>query len=284
MISEYKKNKSERTIAVLNTLWIFIFVVFVYTIGSLPMAAMTISNTQTLYIQISAVAAFVFFMALPAFLLGKHYLKLENIFNIGNLSQWKYALFALLGIQIFIPGLILFQRMILPQVLVDSIDSVTKYMNQSILSLTDFSSVFGITMTVFIIAVIPALCEELFFRGILFRYLSKHISLKNALLISAFLFVAVHFNPENFIALFVIGYVLAFVYNKSGGLGLPVLIHFLNNAYSIILYKFSNHESETLPENTYYYILYAVMVLVGIFIIYISLKKIKKIEQVSLDN
>jgi len=90
-------------------------------------------------------------------------------------------------------------------------------------------------LNLLIIAVIPAIGEELIFRGVfqkifygLFR--SGHL----AVWITAFIFSAIHFQFFGFIPRLILGLVFGYLYLWSGTLWLPVIAHFVNNAIPVI--------------------------------------------------
>lgn len=84
-------------------------------------------------------------------------------------------------------------------------------------------------------AIIPAICEEIMFRGLVLEAFGKRFSRNTAILLSAFLFALCHFNLEGFPSLFVIGLLLAAVMYRHGKIWVPVLIHAVYNASSIII-------------------------------------------------
>ncbi len=86
-----------------------------------------------------------------------------------------------------------------------------------------------------IIAVIPAVGEEIIFRGVfqkisygLFR--SPHI----AILVTSLVFSAIHFQFYGFLPRFILGMVFGYLFFWSGTLWLPVISHFVNNAVPVI--------------------------------------------------
>ncbi|MCB0035766.1 MAG: CPBP family intramembrane metalloprotease, partial [Anaerolineales bacterium] len=77
--------------------------------------------------------------------------------------------------------------------------------------------------------------EELFFRGVLFRWLRQHWSFVPAALISSALFGLFHFEPFLIAGTAVLGYASAWTMEKSGSLWAAVMIHGLNNLINVIL-------------------------------------------------
>lgn len=95
----------------------------------------------------------------------------------------------------------------------------------------------GLAVNILIIAIIPALGEELLFRGVVQKELSKwsgkvHLSIW----ITAFLFSAIHLQFLGFFPRFLIGGLLGYMFYWSGSIWLPILAHFVNNAVAVILY------------------------------------------------
>ncbi|HVH64605.1 MAG TPA: type II CAAX endopeptidase family protein [Candidatus Acidoferrum sp.] len=88
-------------------------------------------------------------------------------------------------------------------------------------------------------AVAAPICEEIFFRGMLFRLLQSRTNLWIAVLGSALAFGAAHASPAISLALLPIfaymGVVLALVYVRTGWLTNTMLLHGLNNAIVTVL-------------------------------------------------
>lgn len=93
-----------------------------------------------------------------------------------------------------------------------------------------------------VIGLLPAFGEELLFRGVLYR-LSIGISRSEhkAILVTAFVFSAVHMQFLGFIPRFVLGLALGYMRKWSGSLWLPMLVHALNNSMAVVLHYGSEH-------------------------------------------
>ena len=79
---------------------------------------------------------------------------------------------------------------------------------------------------------IAPISEEFVFRGFLYPWLRRHLGVVSAAVISSLLFAVVHFNVTSLLPLFVMGCILAGLYQRSGSLGAPILFHALFNAYT----------------------------------------------------
>ncbi len=86
----------------------------------------------------------------------------------------------------------------------------------------------------FAMAVLPAIFEELLFRGVIFNGL-KDYNKWWAIFGSAILFSLMHLNVEQTIYPFIVGTILSFVMLKTNNIIYPMIIHFLNNAIVIVV-------------------------------------------------
>lgn len=86
-----------------------------------------------------------------------------------------------------------------------------------------------------IVAILPAIGEELLFRGVLQTFV-RHVTGKKhlAVWVVAFVFSAFHGQFYGFIPRFVLGAVLGYAFLLTGNLWLSIMMHFLNNALAVI--------------------------------------------------
>jgi membrane protease YdiL (CAAX protease family) len=107
---------------------------------------------------------------------------------------------------------------------------------------TDLLSVGGdLSLLNFLISLIGAgviapISEELYFRGLIHRWFIPRFDFKIRLVLSSIIFGLGHFDSAGVAAsAFIMGIVLAFVYEKSKSLWLPIAIHMFTNSLGIIL-------------------------------------------------
>ena len=84
-----------------------------------------------------------------------------------------------------------------------------------------------------IIAVAPAINEELFFRAALGRGFLARYGLGLGITLTSLLFAAAHLNPPHVASLVPLAVLLHVAYYSSGSFWLPVLLHFLNNGLAV---------------------------------------------------
>lgn len=95
----------------------------------------------------------------------------------------------------------------------------------------------GVMINVFMIAILPAVGEELIFRGILQKLFTELTGKALwGILISAALFSAMHLQFQGFIPRFALGVLFSYLLLWTGSLWLPIIAHFINNLIAIIGY------------------------------------------------
>ena len=85
-------------------------------------------------------------------------------------------------------------------------------------------------------AILPAVGEELLFRGLLQQKLfSCFKNIHISIWITAFLFSALHLQFFGFFPRFLLGALLGYMFYWSGSLWLPIIAHFTNNALALLM-------------------------------------------------
>ncbi len=107
-------------------------------------------------------------------------------------------------------------------------------------------------------ALVPALCEELFFRGIVFCEYKKYGSV-NSIIISALYFTMVHFTSDGFLIYLFAGFILGAVTSVSRSVWPSVAIHTLFNSYS--LYGSANFISTTVFNTSLLFVGFVLVIL-----------------------
>lgn len=104
------------------------------------------------------------------------------------------------------------------------------------LFLTHFDTPPDFAIGLLVIAVLPAIGEELLFRGFVQNYLWKAFANPHlAIWMTAFLFSAIHLQFFGFFPRMFLGALFGYLYFWSGSLWVPMAAHFFNNALNVIL-------------------------------------------------
>ncbi len=104
-----------------------------------------------------------------------------------------------------------------------------------------------LVLILFVVAIMPAIGEELLFRGVLYGSLRHKFGGKWAILISAIVFGAFHMSVVKFIPTGFMGAALAYVVYRSGSIYIGMVFHFVNNAISMIALKYPEVIEKVFP-------------------------------------
>ena len=107
-----------------------------------------------------------------------------------------------------------------------------------------------IWLTLFNIGIVPAVCEEIMYRGYVMRCFEKSWGIWVAIIFSGLIFGAYHMQPTNLLPLAAIGVVLAYVTWTSKSIYPAMLAHFINNGGSVLVatYQPESAFAEMTPE------------------------------------
>jgi sodium transport system permease protein len=86
-----------------------------------------------------------------------------------------------------------------------------------------------------LIAVVPAVCEELFFRGFLLSGLGKSLGKWNAILLAALIFGIYHFIVDKLPITTLLGILLGYICWQTRSILPGMIVHALHNAVSVLL-------------------------------------------------
>lgn len=102
-----------------------------------------------------------------------------------------------------------------------------------------------------VIGLLPALGEELLFRGLIQRLFTELSGKKGlGIVLTAFLFSALHLQFYGFLPRFALGLALGYFYVWSGSLWLPVAAHFFNNAGAVVMHWLAAREGMVIDPDT----------------------------------
>lgn len=130
-----------------------------------------------------------------------------------------------------------------------------------------------------IMALLPAVGEEWLFRGMIQPLTAR--ATKNmdvAILITAVLFSALHFQFMTFFPRVILGVILGYLFYLGGSLWLSIAAHFANNLVALVLYKYYQHwqlgdgvdplAPVTTSPDVIHILLSLAVVVVGLYFIY----------------
>ena len=171
--------------------------------------------------------------------------------KVSEFQSFKFSGIAILLMLVALPAINLLsywnQQMSLPAFL-EPLEQWMKTSEESAKVLTEqfmhTTTIGGLIINLLLMAVLPALGEELTFRGVLQRLFqgSKVSEFQGsrvphlAIWCSAILFSAIHLQFYGFIPRMLMGALFGYMLVWTGSLWIPILMHFTNNAMAVLLY------------------------------------------------
>ena len=180
---------------------------------------------QSLYMNLAFVGIFIWYFK---------YMKKQDVLNKPNKSTLKYfAVCLVVGIisMFLLSGTLNYFNLIL-----DKLKLSPANPNIPLNSTLDY------ILCLISLAVIPAVCEELLFRGVFINCL-KHKGQIFAIVASSIMFSIFHFSLLQLIYPICFGLILGIIYLRTRNIIFPIIIHFINNALSLTIQYFSTNSS-----------------------------------------
>ena len=226
-----------------------IFLLSMFAAGSMFVFEQPLSVTSLKWIQLFQSAAM--FLLPPlcmAYLWAKAPMKW---LKVDNFQSFKVSSMAILLMLVALPAINLLadinQQVALPTFLepleawMKTQEETAKQLTEQFLSVTTYS---GLIINILLMALLPAVAEELTFRGVLQKLFQgsnvsdfhtvkvPHI----AIWVTAILFSAIHMQFYGFLPRMLMGALFGYMLVWTGSLWVPILMHFTNNAMAVILY------------------------------------------------
>ncbi|MBB6609463.1 CPBP family intramembrane metalloprotease [Pontibacter sp. Tf4] len=102
--------------------------------------------------------------------------------------------------------------------------------------IANFDDVPKLLVGLLVIAVIPAIGEEIVFRGVLQKQLHRWTGNPHvAIWIAGLVFAAIHVQFFGFVPRAILGALFGYLYFWSGRISVPIVAHFFNNGFTVLL-------------------------------------------------
>lgn len=141
-------------------------------------------------------------------------------------------------------------------------------------AMLEMKTISALLFNLFLIALVPAICEELLFRGFIQGKLALYFKNSHiAIWISAAVFSAIHMQFFGFLPRLLLGGVFGYLLIYSGSIYLPIMAHFTNNALAVITYyiaentDYITNEEINNTETEWYFALGSALLVIGILLV-----------------
>ena len=103
-------------------------------------------------------------------------------------------------------------------------------------------------INLFVVALMPAICEEMLFRGFIFTSFKSKKSANMAIIGSAILFGFMHIDFIRIIPTAILGVILAYAVYKTESIFVAMLIHFINNGLAVLMMHYPKSNIANVAE------------------------------------
>jgi membrane protease YdiL (CAAX protease family) len=163
---------------------------------------------------------------------------------IDRTTGWRTYLFAVLSLLMVVPFINFIGAINSQMKLPESLSGLEEWMRTMedaakviVEKFMKVESISGLLFNIFMIAMLPALGEELMFRGVIQRIITNWS--KNyhwGIWITAFLFSAMHMQFYGFLPRMALGAMFGYLLVWTGTMWVPILAHFVNNTMGVLGY------------------------------------------------
>jgi uncharacterized protein len=188
----------------------------------------------------------ILFMLLPTVLLTR--LRFGSILQPLRLHLPRpvdllLAVIALLALQQVLQGYMLLQEAIpLPSKVQQLVDMLKELFEETYRMLVSAQSPGELLFVVVTVALVPAVCEELLFRGLVQRDLESAVGGGRSAVFTGIIFGLFHLNPLSVVPLIALGVFFGFLVYRSENITLAMVAHFLNNFLATVAVYFQIDE------------------------------------------
>lgn len=253
--SEEEKQEDKKTFSTISPIsaasialiGIFLLYQFGGALLTLIIFGFNFDNADVNAIRMLTMGAQILLMLLPTLILAR-YVYRENV---SIILRMRFPSFKEIGA--FVLGLILLtpllqnflyiQNFLLQQLaafspfvknIMNSLDQLDTLIDKTYSKLLTSHSVFESSFIIFVVAVIPALCEETFFRGFVQKSFEQKLKPLWSIVITGIFFGLYHFNPYGLIALIALGVYFGYAAYASNSIFVPMTLHFFNNFIAVL--------------------------------------------------
>lgn len=216
-------------------------------------------TSYKILLMLSSIISF----ALPALLAAKFIQKDEPAFRqLGMTKSPRFTkyLLAIVFMLAIMPAIEFISSLNASYSFPESLKGLEEYLRnidesamQSTMKALAGNGIGAFILNLIVLAITPAVCEEMFFRGVLQKFFVDNIRNKHiAILLTAFIFSAIHMQFSGLLPRFILGAVLGYLFYSSGSLWLSIVAHATNNALVVIAAFFFGAEISASPDLSAY--------------------------------
>lgn len=248
---------SPAAFAVVSLVGLFFLYQFVGGGLTLLLVGGDVTHDNVMVVRIATMAAQFIFLLVPTLLLAKmqHGVLMNALrWRIPSAVEVVLSILGMIALLQAAEGYIYFQEKIpLPEDVVPFVEMVKKMIEETYRVLVEAHSVPELLLVIAVVSLTPAVCEEIFFRGLVQKNFSLGTNGVRGFLITGIIFGLYHFNPFHAVPLVALGIYFSFLQYRSQTLIIPMIAHFVNNTFSVLaayVYGFNASDTPSLLAGT----------------------------------
>ncbi|HTK82564.1 MAG TPA: CPBP family intramembrane glutamic endopeptidase [Bacteroidota bacterium] len=152
--------------------------------------------------------------------------------------DWRTLLIPLVGVyslqQMLQIYLFVQEKIPVPEEMQSYLEKYKHLIEQAMGVMVGASSIPELLLVIATIALVPAIVEEIHFRGLVQRSFEKGLGKYNGIVLTGIIFGLYHLNPFALVPLAVLGVYLGFLAMRANNLWVSVVAHFVNNTIACV--------------------------------------------------
>lgn len=279
-----------KELGVFGKLFLLFVLVVVFSIFGLGVSLFLFNQPADIQSQkIIQLINSIFIFLIPALIGGFiWYKKPFQTYSLHKLPSFKISFLSFLLVISIIPFInflsFINEQMVLPEFLKGleqrfmEAEEKIKIITEQMLKVESFS---GFLLNLLVMAITPAIVEEVFFRGALLTIFSEKKNRILAIWLVAIVFSLIHFQMYGFLPRMIYGAILGYLAVWSGSLWLPIFVHFLQNG-SVVIFSYlklnTNNAIEQMENfgKSETYVFGIISGVISIFLLWIIYRQSKK--------
>jgi len=198
----------------------------------------TVTEEDVALIRWVTLGGQIVFILLPTILLarwrgmrGRQFFR----FRMPRMMEILLVVIGVLALQQVLQGYMALQDAIpLPGPVREFVDQFKKLLEETYRLLISARSIPELLFVVLVVALTPAVCEEMLFRGLVQQSFAETAGGWKGAVLAGLIFGAYHVNPFSFLPLVALGVYFGFIVWRSGNLLLAMIAHFFNNLVATV--------------------------------------------------
>jgi uncharacterized protein len=217
-----------------------VFLLYQLVAGGLTLliVGMQVTEANATLMRVTTIVGQLVFILLPTLFLARaRHGSIARVLrlNVPGLSDIVLAVVAMFALQQVLQGYMMLQDAIpLPTQIHEFVQLMRRMFDEAYRVLLTAHSSMEYVLVVMTVAVVPAISEELLFRGLVQRNIDGVTGGLRSAVVTGVVFGLYHLNPFSFVALSVLGVFLGYLVYRSQSTTLAIIAHFFNNFIATI--------------------------------------------------